>query len=145
LALTASVAFAALCVPADGDWPMPAKDYASTRYSPLAEINTANASTLRLTMTFSTGVLLGHEAAPIVVDGTMYLITPYPNIVYALDLSQPVAPVRWKFEPKPEAFAQGVACRDVINRGLVYSDGCLYFNTLDHQTIALDAARGKEL
>lgn len=147
LTLAASLSFAAgsLSAPTDGDWPMPAKDYASTRYSPLAEISVANASTLRLTTTFSTGVLRGHESAPIVVNGTMYVVTPYPNVVYALDLSQPGAPVRWKFEPKPEAFSQGVACCDVVNRGLVYSDGRLFFNTLDNQTIALDAARGKEL
>ena len=97
----------------DGDWPMPAKDYASTRYSNLADITTRNASTLKLALTFSTGVLRGHEAAPIVVAGNMYIITPYPNVVYALDLGQPGAPLRWKFEPRPEAFAQGVACCDV--------------------------------
>src|SRR5947207_3297077 len=129
----------------DGDWPMPAKDYASTRYSNLADITTRNASTLKLALTFSTGVLRGHEAAPIVVAGTMYIITPYPNVVYALDLGQSGAPLRWKFEPKPEAFAQGVACCDVVNRGLVHADGRLYFNTLDNQTIAIDAASGKEL
>ena len=69
----------------------------------------------------------------------MFIVTPYPNVVYALDLSQPGAPLRWRFEPKPEAFAQGVACCDVVNRGLAYADGKVFFNTLDNQTIALDA------
>ena len=55
------------------------------------------------------------------------------------------APLRWKFEPKPESYAQGVACCDVVNRGLAYAAGRLFFNTLDNQTIALDAASGKEL
>jgi lanthanide-dependent methanol dehydrogenase len=128
-----------------GNWPMPAHDYASTRFSELAQITTANARTLTLAWTFSTGVLRGHEAAPIVVDGTMYVVTPYPNVVYALDLARPGAPLKWKFEPKPEAFAQGVACCDVVNRGLAWADGRLFFNTLDNQTIALDAASGKEL
>jgi PQQ-dependent dehydrogenase (methanol/ethanol family) len=130
---------------ADGDWPMPAHDYANTRYSPLAEITPANAASLRLAFTFSTGVLRGHEAAPIVVAGTMYIVTPYPNIVYALDLARPGAPLRWKFEPRPESYAQGVACCDVVNRGLAYADGRVFFNTLDNQTIALDADSGKEL
>ena len=124
---------------------MPAKDYASTRYSALADITTSNAGTLKLALTFSTGVLRGHEAAPIVVGGTMYIVTPYPNVVYALDLAKPGAPLKWKFEPKPESFAQGVACCDVVNRGAVYADGRLFFNTLDNQTIALDAASGKEI
>jgi len=140
-----AVAGGALAVPGEGDWPMPAKDYASTRYSTLSDITTANAATLKLASTFSTGVLRGHEAAPIVVGGTMYIVTPYPNVVYALDLAQPGAPLRWKFEPKPESFAQGVACCDVVNRGLTYDNGRLFFNTLDNQTIALDAISGKEV
>src|SRR5258706_15510047 len=76
----------------DGDWPMPARDFANTRYVPMADINTANVGTLRLAFTFSTGVSRGHEAAPIVVGDTMYIVTPYPNIVYALELSRPGLP-----------------------------------------------------
>jgi glucose dehydrogenase len=53
--------------------------------------------------------------------------------------------LRWRFEPKPEAFAQGVACCDVVNRGVAYEDGKVFLNTLDNQTIALDATSGKEL
>src|SRR6185437_464396 len=56
----------------DGQWVRPAKDYASMRFSALTEINTSNVARLRPVGTFSTGVLKGHEAAPIVVGGTMY-------------------------------------------------------------------------
>jgi len=139
-----ALAAAAQAAP-DGDWPMAAHDYASTRFSPLADITAANAATLKLAFTFSTGVVRGHEAAPLVVGNTMFIVTPYPNVVYALDLSQPGAPLRWRFEPKPEAFAQGVACCDVVNRGLAVDDGKVFLNTLDNQTIAIDAANGKEL
>jgi PQQ-dependent dehydrogenase (methanol/ethanol family) len=131
--------------PAAGEWPMAGKDYANTRFSELDQITSGNAKNLQLAFTFSTGTLRGHEAAPVVVGGTMYIVTPYPNIVYALDLTQPGAPVKWKFEPKPLAAAQGVACCDVVNRGVAYSNGRLYFNTLDNQTIALDAGTGKEI
>ena len=124
---------------------MAAKDYANTRYSPLGDITTANAGQLRLAFTFSTGVLRGHEAAPIVVGGLMYVVTPFPNIVYALDLAKPGAPLKWKFEAKPSASSIGEACCDVVNRGAAYDSGRLYFNTLDGQTIALDADDGKEL
>src|SRR4029077_5809071 len=68
-----------------GDWPMPAKDYAATRYSDLTEITGANASRLRPVWSFSTGVLGGHEGQPLVVDHTMYVVTPYPNVLYAFD------------------------------------------------------------
>src|ERR1043166_2792762 len=129
----------------DGQWPMPAKNYSSTRFSGLNEINSGNAQNLKLAWTFSTGVLRGHEAAPIVVNNTMYIVTPYPNIVYALDLTQPGAPLKWKFEPNPASASQGVACCDFVNRGLVYYDNRIYFNTLDDQTIALDAATGSEV
>lgn len=127
----------------DGQWIRPAKDFASTRFSGLTEINTTNVKNLRSVGTFSTGVLRGHEAAPIVVGSTMYIITPFPHYVYALDLTKPGFPAKWTFNPKPELASQGVACCDVVNRGLVYDKGRLFFNTLDDHTIALDAATGK--
>jgi PQQ-dependent dehydrogenase (methanol/ethanol family) len=127
----------------DGQWVRPAKDFASTRFSGLTEINATNVKNLRPIATFSTGVLHGHEAAPIVVGGTMYIITPFPNKVFALDLTKPGLPVRWTYNPQPELAAQGVACCDVVNRGVVFDDGKIFFNTLDDHTIALDAQTGK--
>jgi len=127
----------------DGQWVRPAKDFASTRFSGLTEINSGNVKNLRPIATFSTGVLRGQEAAPIVVGSTMYVVTPFPNYVYALDLTKPGLPVKWSYNPKPELAAQGVACCDVVNRGVVYDDGKIFFNTLDNHTIALDAGTGK--
>jgi len=124
---------------------MPARDYQNTRFSPLDQINASNVGTLKLAWTFSTGVLRGHEAAPIVADNTLYIVTPYPNLVYALDLAQPGAPVKWKFSPNPVSSSQGVACCDLVNRGAIWSNGRLFFNTLDNQTFALDAHTGTKL
>ena len=129
----------------DGAWSMPAKNYAATRYSSLAEITTENVKNLRVAFTFSTGVVRGHEAAPLVVNQTMYIVTPYPNTLYALDLSKPNAPLKWSYEPKPLAASQGVACCDVVNRGAFYYEGRLYFATLDGQAVAVDANSGKEV
>jgi PQQ-dependent dehydrogenase (methanol/ethanol family) len=129
----------------DGQWTMPAKTYASTRFSGLDQINSSNVGSLKLAWSFSTDVLRGHEAAPIVAGNTMFVVTPYPNIVYALDLTQPGAPVKWKYESNPASASQGVACCDLINRGVVFADGKIFFNTLDDYTIGLDAATGKEL
>src|SRR5215203_1128297 len=128
----------------DGQWTMPAKNYASTRYSELAEINADNVGKLQVAFTFSTGVNRGQEAAPIVVGGTMYVLSPYPNVLYALDLTKDGAPLKWKYEPKPEAAAQGVACCDVVNRGPIFSGGKIFYNTLDGNTVAVDAETGKE-
>src|ERR1700727_2406216 len=131
--------------PDDGQWTMPGKNYAATRYSALDEINSANVSNLQVAFAFSTGVDRGQEAAPIVTNNTMFIVTPYPNIVFALDLTKPGAPIKWSYQPHPDAASQGVACCDVVNRGATYSDGKLFFNTLDDNTIALDAETGKLL
>ena len=128
----------------DGQWQMPAKNYASNRFSGLSEINTGNVKNLKVAWTFSTGVVRGHEAAPLVVNNTMYIVTPYPNVVYALDLTKNGS-VKWKYEPKPAPFSQGVACCDVVNRGAAYANGRIFFNTLDNQTIAVDAETGQEV
>ena len=129
----------------DGQWVRPAKDYASTRYSTLNEITTQNANGLKVAFTFSTGLTHGHEAAPLVVNNTMYIVTPWPNKLYALDLTKPGAPQRWVYEPKPTPASQGVACCDVVNRGASYDNGRIFFNTLDNQTVAVDANTGKEI
>jgi PQQ-dependent dehydrogenase (methanol/ethanol family) len=129
----------------DGQWTMPAHDYQSTRFSRLAEINSGNAARLRLAWTFSTGVNRGHEAAPLVVNNTMYVVTPFPNLLYALDLTRPGAPLKWKYDPHAASAAQGVACCDVVNRGAVYADGKIIYNTLDAHTVAVDAATGREV
>src|SRR5687767_13450281 len=69
----------------DGQWPMPAKDYANTRYSALDQVHLGNVKSLRLAWTFQTGQERGHEAAPLVVNNTMYYVTPFPHVLYALD------------------------------------------------------------
>jgi PQQ-dependent dehydrogenase (methanol/ethanol family) len=146
LALLGPAGAAQAAPPADdGQWPMAAKDYASTRYSALNQITPANVKNLKVAFTFSMGVDHGQEAAPLVIGDTMYVVAPYPNYLYALDLSRPGAPMKWKFEPNPNASAQGVACCDVVNRGVAYSEGRIFMNTLDGQTIAVDAASGKEI
>ncbi len=124
---------------------MAPKNYASTRFSTLDQINTGNVRQLKLAWTFSTGLTRGHEAAPLVVNNTMYVVTPWPNILYALDLTKPGAPVKWTYSPHPSATSQGVACCDVVNRGAAYYNGRIFFNTLDMHTIAVDAATGREV
>ena len=130
----------------DGQWVRPGKDFQGTRFSGLTEINNQNVHNLRAVATFSLGTTRGVEAAPIVSGTTMYIVTPFPNFVYALDLTQPPGlPTKWTYKPRPVNASQGVACCDVVNRGLVVDDGKVIFNTLDGRTIALDAATGKEL
>lgn len=143
-------------VPA-GEWPMTGRDYALTRYSPLDQITTANVSELRPIWSFPTGAFRAHEGNPLVVGGGMYVHTPYPNVVYALDLSQTGTLVRWKYTgPLPTAptrsarpadpLAMPTGCCDVGNRGLAYHpSGKIYAALLNGDLAALDARTGREI
>ncbi|MEP6778587.1 MAG: PQQ-dependent dehydrogenase, methanol/ethanol family [Gemmatimonadaceae bacterium] len=136
---------AAWGAPNDGEWTMAARDYANTRYSPLNEITTANVSSMQLAWTFDNGVPHGQEGSPLVAGNTMYIVTPFPDIAYALDLTKPGAPIKWTFKPNPSPIAAGKACCDVVNRGWTLADGKLIYNLLDDHTVAVDTATGKEV
>jgi len=125
------------------DWPMPAGDYAATRFSPLAQITAANVADLRVEWSFATGTLRGHEGQPLVVNNTMYVVTPWPNVAYAFDLTREGYPLKWKYRPDVNPAAQGVACCDVVNRGPAYARGLIIYNLLDAETVALDAESGR--
>ncbi len=125
----------------DGQWTMPGKDYASTRFSELTEINAANVRGLKVAFTVDTGTKLGEESAPIVANGTLYFVTPYPNKLFAIDLL--TGQVKWTYDPQANSSAQGAACCEGVNRGPVYSEGTVFYNTIDDQTVAVDAATGK--
>ena len=124
---------------------MPSKDYAATRYSALEQITVGNAHSLHPVWTFSTGVLGGHEGQPLVVGDTMYVVTPWPNVLYAFDLTTEGYPLRWKYRPDVSSNAIGVSCCDVVNRGAFYADGKIVYNLLDGHTVAVDASSGREL
>jgi PQQ-dependent dehydrogenase (methanol/ethanol family) len=130
---------------ADKQWTMQNKNQSATRYSSVSEINAGNVKSLKVAWTFSTGVLRGHEGEPLVIDNTMYVHTPFPNIVYALDLTKEGAPIKWKYQPRQDPSVIPIACCDTVNRGVAFADGKIFLNQLDTHTVALDAATGKEL
>ena len=99
-------------------WVMPAGNFANTRYSELKQINTENVHKLAPAWTFSTGVLRGHEGAPLVIGDVMFLHAPFPNTVFALDLNND-GKILWKYEPKQDPNVIPVMCCDTVNRGLV--------------------------
>ena len=121
---------------------MPTVTYDNQRHSPLDQINTANVDRLQVAWTFSTGVLRGHEGAPLVIGDVMYLTTPFPNIVYALDLKND-GRILWKYEPKQDPNVIPVMCCDTVNRGVAYADGMIFLHQADTTLVALDAKTGK--
>jgi PQQ-dependent dehydrogenase (methanol/ethanol family) len=129
----------------NGQWTLPAGDYANTRFSPLDQINTSNVKNLKVVGTMAVGIPHGWEGQPLVVNNTMYVITPYPDDLIALDLTKPGFPMKWKYEPLPDPRSQGVACCDTVNRGGTYADGKIVYATLDNNVVAVDANTGQQV
>lgn len=129
-----------------GDWAVANHNYAAWNYSPLDQINTQNVQNLRVAWTFATGVTDSHEAQPLVIGNTMYIVTPKPNRVFALDLTQQGL-IKWEFRPEFNDLERTIsrACCGAQTRGLAYSDGKIFFNTLDGQLFALIADNGQVL
>ena len=123
-------------------WVMPTGNYANTRHSTLKQITADNVGKLQVAWTFSTGVLRGHEGAPLVIGDMMYLHGPFPNPVYALNLKDENKIV-WKYEPVQDPNVIPVMCCDTVNRGLSYADGKIFLSQADTTLVALDAKTGK--
>ena len=121
---------------------LPTMDYANTRYSQLDQINRDNVGDLRVAWTFSTGVLRGHEGAPLVIGDVMYVHTPFPNNVFALDLNDN-GRIIWRYEPVQDPSVIAVMCCDTVNRGLAYADGMILLSQADTTVVALDAKSGE--
>jgi len=126
------------------NWAMPTGDYGNTRYSKLDQINASNAKNLQVAWTFSTGVLRGHEGGPLVVGDVMYIHTPFPNVVFALDLKEQ-GRIIWRYEPKQDPDVIPVMCCDTVNRGVAYGDGKIFLYQADATLVALDAKTGKRV
>lgn len=126
------------------NWALANGDYGGSRYSPLSQINASNIANLRAAWSFSTGVLRGHEGAPLVIGDVMYVHTPFPNTVFALDLSRD-GMILWKHTPKQDESVIAVMCCDTVNRGLAYSEGRIFLHQADTALTALDAKSGKVL
>ena len=122
------------------NWASQAGDYANHRYSSLDQINAGNVAGLQVAWTMSTGVLRGHEGSPLVIGDTMYLHSPFPNNVYAVNLSDQT--IKWKYEPKQDVSVVPVMCCDTVNRGLAYGDGKILLQQADTTLVALDAKTG---
>ncbi len=134
----------------DTNWVMQTKDYSASHFSDMTQINAHNVQHLQPVWSFSTGVLNGHEGGPLVIDGIMYVHTPFPNNIFAIDLDEP-GKILWEHKPKQNPAARAVACCDVVNRGLAYAPAgddypaTIFQNQLDGHIVALNAKTGEVL
>jgi len=124
-------------------WVMWGGNYYGQRYSELDQINSKNVHNLQVAWTFSTGVLRGHEGGPLILGDTMYVQTPFPNKVFAINLNDQT--LMWRYEPVQDPDVIPVMCCDTVNRGLAYADGKIFLQQADTTLVALDAKTGKEV
>jgi quinoprotein glucose dehydrogenase len=140
-----------------GDWPYYGHDAGGMRYSPLVQINRENVAKLKVAWTFHTGEIAdgahtrnrsGFETTPIVVDGTMYLTTPF-NRVVALDPE--TGTQRWSYDPKTDLnldYGDGLVNRGAstwVDAKRATGQACrrrIFEATQDARLVAIDAANG---
>ena len=122
------------------NWAIYGHDYTNQRYSPLAQITTANVGSLRMAWMFQTGIsrLGSFENSPTVVDGVMYVTTPY-NTAMAVDAR--TGQQIWRYEHKPSITAP-IYCCGPNNRGVAISGNSVFMGTLDARLVALDSKTG---
>jgi len=125
-------------------WAMPNGNYSGWNYSALDQINLSNVQNLTMAWSLQLGILDAHEASPLVIGNTMYIVTPKPNYVYALDLTRDGV-IKWEFRPEIPQIDAAIkaACCGAETRGLAYADGKIFYSTLDGQIFALNAEDGK--
>jgi len=140
-----------------GDWLVNGRDYASTRYSPLKQIDTTNVAQLGLAWYYDTNAAPGNlEATPIIADGTLYATATW-SVVFALDAR--TGEQKWRYDPQishrnfplgpngvPDSSKPRIGpslCCGPANRGVALYDGKVYAGLLDGRLVALDAQTGK--
>jgi alcohol dehydrogenase (cytochrome c) len=141
-ALTASLSPALAQVGAS--WQTQGGDQQGTRYSTLTDITTANVGTLVEEFNYPTSAKGSHQGGPLVIGNIMYVVTPFPNNLIALDLTHPGRAL-WTYQPKPGGYARGLTCCDIVNRGAVYANGLVVYELLDGNVVAVDATKGTQV
>ena len=124
------------------NWLTHGRTYDEQRYSPLAQITSANVSQLGLAWYFDLPTKRGVEATPLVIDGVMYTTGPW-SIVYAIDVR--TGHQIWSYDPQVDRSWAQYACCDVVNRGVAAWGKRIFVGTLDGYLVALDAESGAEV
>ena len=126
-----------LANPEPGNWLMYRRTYDGANYSPLNKINVGNAKDLTPVWTFSTGVVEGHEAPPIINNGVMFIATPAGQVIA---LNAKTGDEYWRYKRQlPEDLFQ----LHPTNRGVGLWQDKVYLATTDDHVVALEAKTGK--
>lgn len=148
LATSALTAQAAVPAGTGANWTQAGGTPQGTQFSNLSEITTANAGTLTEEFRIPTNTTGSHQGSPVVIGSTMYIVTPFPDDLIAVDLASQT--VKWTFHPNPGAYSRGLTCCDVVNRGPAYgvkTDGTpvIVYTLLDGNVVAINATTGAQV
>lgn len=122
------------------NWLSVGRTWGEQRFSPLTQINAENVSRLGLAWYVDLETDRGVEATPLVIDGVLYNTTPW-NVTTAYNAV--TGEVLWRHDPEVPRRFGGIACCDIVTRGLAAWNGKIYSATLDGRLIALDARTGR--
>jgi alcohol dehydrogenase (cytochrome c) len=122
------------------NWLHYGKDYESTRYSGLKQVNKDNVKNLKAVWNLSFGVLEGQDSQAVVVNGVIYVTTSF-NKVIAADAA--TGKIIWKYDRELPGDVFPKLCCDVVNRGVAVYKNKVYLATLDAHVVALDNQTGK--
>jgi alcohol dehydrogenase (cytochrome c) len=122
------------------NWLLYGRDYQTTRYSPLSQVNQGNVKNLKAKWGLSFGVLDGQDSQAVVVNGTIYVTTSYNKVIAA---DGATGKVLWKYERELPGDVFPKLCCDVVNRGVAVYKNKVYLATLDAHIVALDNQTGK--
>lgn len=121
-------------------WLSHGRTYDEQRHSPLDRIDEHNVGDLGLVWAFETGTTRGLEATPLLVDGVLYTTGTW-SVVYAIDAR--TGELLWRHDPQVPRRYGGLACCDVVNRGVAVYRGRVFVGTLDGRLVSLDARTGE--
>jgi alcohol dehydrogenase (cytochrome c) len=124
--------------PSDADWLMIRRTYDGWGYSPLNEITPANINRLQPAWVFATGVSSGHEAAPVVNNGVMFISTPSHRVV-AIDAR--TGTILWRYIKE---VAENVVAPHPTSRGVALYGDKVFFAANDAVLVALNARTGEQ-
>src|SRR3954468_7420295 len=122
--------------------PVSAQETAENGYSTLTEITSANVGQLKLAWSFRTSTPGSHTSSPVPLADRLLVLTPFPHTLFALDLTQPGAPVAWRYTPSANGIAEGLNCCGAPAGGLAANNRRIFLNTLDGHVTALDSSDG---
>ncbi len=123
-------------------WLTHGRDYSETRFSPLAQINTSNVSTLGLDWSYEFDDNRALEATPLIADGVLYTSSSWSK-VYAFNAK--TGELLWKYDPEVKKAWLARACCGPINRGVALWEDKVFVGTLDGYLVAIDRTTGEEV